>query len=204
MRRSEKIREYKRLPATAGIKVFIHPDALAFIEDESKRSPRTETGGVLTGRGSLEEGEVHITHASEPGPRAYRTRFTFERDIIFCQLYLDEVAIRTDGLIDYVGEWHKHHERVPHPSWRDIRTAAEIADNPDYHVSLCLLLIIGESNRRSSLRAFVVNAVGGVSEVQWEACNDQRCVEARELTTPPSFVVRTGSEDVMDSGGNHD
>ena len=186
MRRNEYIKVYERRPATAGIKVFIHEDALAIIEGESKKSPRTETGGVLAGRGSLEEGEIHITHASEPGPRAYRTRLNFERDTIFCQHYLDEVASRSGGLVDYVGEWHKHHERVPRPSWRDTRTAAEIAGNPDYHVSLCLLLIIGESNRRASLRAFVVNAFGGVSEVKWAACDDQACIEARELITRPA------------------
>ncbi len=188
----------------SGLKVFIHQEALAFIEGESASSPRTETGGVIAGRGSLEAGEIHVTHASEPGPRARRTRFSFERDNVFCQQYLDEIARRTGGLVDYVGEWHKHHERVPHPSWRDIRTAAEIAGNPDYHISLCLLLIIGESNRRSSLRAFVVNTVGGISEVKWAACDDQWCLEARELTSPSSFVMRTVIEDVMDSGGNHD
>lgn len=205
MRRSDKDNwAYKRPPVTAGLKVFIHQEALAFIEGESDSSPRKETGGVLAGRGAFEAGEVHITHASKPGPRARRTRFSFERDNAFCQQYLDEVARRTGGLVDYIGEWHKHHERVPHPSWRDIRTAAEIADNPDYHISLCLLLIIGESNRRSALRAFIVNAGGGMSEVKWKACDDQACIEAREMTTSSSFVVRTVAEDVIDSGGNYD
>jgi integrative and conjugative element protein (TIGR02256 family) len=201
--RSESIRGY-RLPATAGLKVFIHEDALAFIEGESASSPHTETGGVIAGRGSLEMGEIHVTHASQPGPQARRTRLFFERDNVFCQQYLDEVARLTGGSVDYVGEWHKHQERVPHPSWRDTRTAAEIADNPDYHVNLCLLLIIGESNLRSSLRAFVVDAFGGVSKVKWKACDDQACIEAREMTVPSSFIMRTGAEDLMDSGGNHD
>jgi integrative and conjugative element protein (TIGR02256 family) len=204
MRRNENTRGYKlRLP-TAALKVFIHQDALAFIEDESADSPRTETGGILAGRGSLETGEVHITHASKPGPHARRTRFSFERDNIFCQKYLDEIARRTGGLVDYVGEWHKHHEHVPYPSWRDTRTAAEIADSHDYHVSLCLLLIIGESNRRSSLRAFVVNAASEMSEVRWEGCDDQACLEARKLTNLPSFALRTEAEEMMDSGGTHD
>lgn len=189
MHRNKRIREDKEHSATAGFKVFIHRDALMFIESESESSPRTETGGVLAGRGSLEAGEVHVTHASEPGPRARRTRFFFERDNHFCQRYLDEVAACTDGLVDYVGEWHKHHEAVPHPSWRDRRTAADIAGNPDYHVSLCLLMIIGESNSRSSLRVFVVNALDMMSEVRWEFCDDRSCFEARELTNPPGFAA---------------
>jgi integrative and conjugative element protein (TIGR02256 family) len=174
-------------------KVCIHREAMAFVERESAVSPRTETGGVLAGRGSLEAGEVHITHASGPGPRARRTRYSFARDTPFCQRFLDEVAIGTGSHVDYVGEWHKHHEAVPRPSWRDVRTAAEIADNPDYHVRLCLLLIIGESNRRSALRAFVVDEFGEVAEVAWEICDDRECLEARELTSS----ARAASEDVV-------
>jgi integrative and conjugative element protein (TIGR02256 family) len=161
---------------------------MAFVERESAGSPRTETGGVLSGRGSLESGEVHVTHASGPGPRARRTRYSFARDTPFCQGFLDEVATGTGCLIDYVGEWHKHHEAVPWPSWRDVRTAAEIADNPDYHVRLCLLLIIGESNRRSALRAFVVDEFMEVTEVAWEVCDDQECLEARKLTNSAQAV----------------
>lgn len=169
-------------------KVCIHREAMAFVERESAGSPCTETGGVLAGRGSLEAGEVHITHASGPGPRARRTRYSFARDTPFCQGFLDEFAIGTGSHVDYVGEWHKHHEAVPRPSWRDVRTAAEIADNPDYHVRLCLLLIIGESNRRSALRAFVVDEFGEVAEVAWEVCDDRECLEARKLKNSAQAV----------------
>lgn len=165
-----------------GPRVCIHREVIAFIERESAASPRTETGGVLAGRGSLEAGEVHVSHVSGPGPRARRTRYSFARDTSFCQRFLDEVAIKTGGLVDYLGEWHKHHEPVPRPSWRDVQTAAEVARNPDYHVRLCLLLIIGESNRRSALRAFVVDEAGEVEEALWEICDDRECFEARELT----------------------
>jgi integrative and conjugative element protein (TIGR02256 family) len=187
------MRRFGRRPATGGPRVCIHREAIAFVERESVGSPRTETGGVLAGRGSLEAGEVHVTHASEPGPGARRMRYSFARDTLFCQRFLDEVAIQTEGLVDYVGEWHKHHEVVPRPSWRDVRTAAEIADNPDYHVRLCLLLIIGESNRRSALRAFVVDEFGEVAEVAWEVCDDRECLEARKLTNS----VRAVGEDIV-------
>lgn len=191
--RREGVRWVGRRPAAGGPGVLIHRDVLAFVERESAGSPRTETGGVLAGRGSLEGGEVHVTHASGPGPRARRTRYSFARDTPFCQRFLDDVAIRTGGSVDYVGEWHKHHEPVPRPSWRDLQTAAEVAHNPDYHVRLCLLLIIGESDRRSSLRAFIVNEAGEVEEVLWDVCDDRECFEARELTNSAGAV----GEDVV-------
>src|ERR1043165_7357184 len=103
-----------------GPRVCINREVIAFIERESAASLRTETGGVLAGRGSLEAGEGHASPASGAGPRARRTRYSFARDTPFCQRFLDEVAIQTGGLVDYLGEWHKHHEPVPRPSWRDV------------------------------------------------------------------------------------
>jgi integrative and conjugative element protein (TIGR02256 family) len=188
------MRRFGQRPMADRPRVCIHRDAVAFVERESTGSPLTETGGVLAGRGSLESGEVHVTHASGPGPRARRTRYSFARDTPFCQRFLDEVATNTEGLVDYVGEWHKHQESVPRPSWRDVRTAAEIAANPDYHVRLCLLFIIGESNRRSALRAFIVDNMGGVEEVAWELCDDRECFEARTLTHSAQSAKGAGED----------
>lgn len=200
---SRHIKENDRRLWHAGVKVFIHPKALAFIERASTDSPRTETGGILAGRGSLNEGEVHITHASGPGPRARRTRSLFARDTAYCQRYLDQVAKSSAGVVDYLGEWHKHHQLLPQPSWRDLGTAAAIARSGDYHVSLCLLLIIGASNWRSSLRAFRVNTLGRVMELGWSVCDDSPCFEVLALTDTFDGTDSV-EEPVIDLGDGYD
>lgn len=156
----------KRSPPSR-FRVVIEEAVLEFIEAESRKSPRTETGGVVAGRGSLNEGEVDLTHASGPGPKARRTRYSFVRDKEYCQAFLDRVAVESQGEVDYLGEWHKHHEVEPRPSGTDVRTAADIARSPDYHVSLCLLLIIGKTDCRESLRVFVVHPSGALVKAQW-------------------------------------
>jgi integrative and conjugative element protein (TIGR02256 family) len=148
-------------------KIAIEESVLEFLEAESLASPRTETGGVVAGRGSLDDGAVVLTHASGPGPRARRTRYSFARDKEYCQTFLDRVAVESGGEVDYLGEWHKHHEAEPRPSGQDIRTAADIAADLGYHVRLCLLLIMGASNSRSSLRVFVVYPNGMVLKAGW-------------------------------------
>jgi integrative and conjugative element protein (TIGR02256 family) len=150
---------------------MICSSVLDFIEKESARALRTETGGVLAGRGDVMLG-AYVTNASKPGPRARRTMYSFARDIQYCQKFLDEMAIKSQGQIDYLGEWHKHHEESPMPSWKDITTSTNIAMSSDYHVDRCLLLIIGNSNHRASLRAFVVDRAGGVAEIPWDVCTD--------------------------------
>lgn len=155
-----------RLPPS-GFKIAIQESVLEFLEAESLASPRMETGGVLAGRGSLAEGEIVITHASGPGPSAKRTPCSFARDKEYCQSFLDRLAVESRGEVDYLGEWHKHHETEPRPSGQDITTAADIAADPGYHVSLCLLLIMGASNRRGSIRVFVVYPNRMVLKAGW-------------------------------------
>lgn len=160
----------KRRQHNSDYRLLIDSSVLDFIEAEASKATRTETGGVLAGRGRLLTDEVHISQASKSGPRARRTMYSFARDTIFCQQFLDRVAIESEGQIDYLGEWHKHHEAEPRPSWKDIKTAKDIALNPDYHVELCLMLIIGRSNHRSSLRAFVVYPSGAAEKIGWDVC----------------------------------
>ena len=160
----------KRCQPKTKCRLMIHSSVLEFIEQESAKAHRTETGGVLAGCGDLRTAEVHVTHASKPGPKAHRTMFSFSRDTNYCQRFLDKLAVDSGGEIDYLGEWHKHHEDVPKPSGRDITTSSEIALNPDYHVRLCLLFIVGRSNERNSLRAFVVDSAGVTTRIEWEVC----------------------------------
>jgi integrative and conjugative element protein (TIGR02256 family) len=151
-------------------RLLIHRSVLEFIETESAIAVRTETGGVLAGFGDLTAGEVHVTHASRPGPRARKTMFSFARDTEYCQEFLDSVARQSGGAIDYLGEWHKHHEHAPRPSGQDVTTSEKIALSSNYHVSECLLLIVGQSNSRSSLRAFFVDSSGASMRTNWELC----------------------------------
>jgi integrative and conjugative element protein (TIGR02256 family) len=148
--------------------LLIDSDVLEFIEKEAAKAVRTETGGILAGTGSLRNLDAKVGRASGPGPTARRTLFFFARDTNYCQALLNRWAAHSGGEVDYLGEWHKHHEIVPRPSRRDIITCSEIAADANYHVDRCLLLIIGKSNDRTSLRAFIVYDTGKVAEMRWE------------------------------------
>lgn len=149
----------------------IHARVLEFLERESSAFPNDETGGVIAGEGNISNGPALITAASGPGPQAKRSRFSFQRDTEYCQQLLNAWAVDSMGGTDYLGEWHKHHESNPTPSSTDILTCRRIAIDPNYHVEECLLLIIGQSNTRDSLRAFVVPQSGKVDQVEWRISN---------------------------------
>lgn len=160
----------KKHPRESSCRLLIHRSVLEFLEAEAAKATRTETGGVLAGTGDLATGTVHVTHASQPGPRARKSMFSFARDTPYCQAFLNRLARESCGDVDYLGEWHKHHERIPRPSQRDILTSTEIALSQDYHVSVCLLIIVGESNGPDSLRCFIVDGTGPSVKANWSVC----------------------------------
>jgi integrative and conjugative element protein (TIGR02256 family) len=159
----------------------IHSRVLEFLENESSAFPNDETGGVIAGEGNISIGPALITIASGPGPKANQSRFSFQRDTEYCQKLLNAWAVDSMGVTDYLGEWHKHHESNPTLSSTDILTCRRIAVDPNYHVKECLLLIIGRSNRRDSLRAFVVPRSGKVHQIEWRVANEEVQVDCFEI-----------------------
>jgi integrative and conjugative element protein (TIGR02256 family) len=136
-----------------------------------------ETGGVLAGFVDSVLNAVVITAASGPGPKAIHGRYNFNRDAEFCQRFLNRQARLTSGVIDFVGEWHKHPETDPHPSPQDIDTYRKLAANKDANVPMPVLLIIGTypqlrraRDAYARLNAFVFSRKGFVDrDVRWLA-----------------------------------
>ena len=148
-------------------KIFIQEDVLFFIEKESRCSIYTETGGIIGGFGSFEDNNIIITKASDCGPNSKKKYNFFSRDTKYCQQIVDQWASKSSGEIDYLGEWHKHLESNPKPSSLDISTLTRIALSKNYHVLNPILVIIGNSNSRESLKTFVFNSHGSYINVEW-------------------------------------
>jgi len=126
-------------------RVHVLASAVRTIAEESESKPGSETGGVLVGFFDSGLGAIVVTAASGPGPLAHHGPSTFNRDRAYCQAFLDTHAAATRGLVDFVGEWHKHPEPNPWPSPVDVKTYTRLAIDPQCHVSLPLVLIVGVS-----------------------------------------------------------
>lgn len=99
-----------------------------------------ETGGILVG--SSLGNFIVITKASPPGPKAKHTARTFRRDTAFAQRWLDREYERTDGAVDYLGEWHVHSALDAPPSLVDRASLWKIALSFRYRTRRPLLLIV--------------------------------------------------------------
>lgn len=113
------------------VTVNIPQELLNFMQRLIKENPRIETGGVLAG--CLEDnGNVIITHASEPGPKAIKLATKFEKDVAFCQDFLDKLYLESNKKMVYVGEWHSHPSESNQPSGTDIKSLSAISHQKEY------------------------------------------------------------------------
>jgi integrative and conjugative element protein (TIGR02256 family) len=113
------------------INVSISEDVIRFMQRLIKENSKIETGGVMAGRID-ENGNIIVTHASEPGSKAVRSATKFEKDVEYCQLFLDNLYIQSNQKTVYVGEWHSHPSECNRPSGTDIKSLSEIAIQREY------------------------------------------------------------------------
>jgi len=124
-------------------RVYILNSATRARAVETELKPGLETGGVLVGFVDSNLRAAVVVAASGPGPQAHHGSTTFNRDRAFCQAFLDHYAAATGGVIDFVGEWHKHRELNPRPSYVDVNTYRQLAADPACHRELPVVLITG-------------------------------------------------------------
>lgn len=128
--------------------VTITKDSIKTMQDLISADPTIETGGVLAGR-VTRNGDVVVTHASGPGPNAKRTRSKFEKDVEFCQHFLDEAYEASGQGVVYVGEWHSHPSSDNRPSGTDLKSLSEIAIARNYITARPIMLIFTSSGHPS-------------------------------------------------------
>jgi integrative and conjugative element protein (TIGR02256 family) len=130
------------------INAEIPNSVLLFMQDLVKQNPTIETGGVLAGYVD-ENGNVIITHASGPGPKASQSGVRFEKDIEYCQEFLNKLFVQSARKIVYVGEWHSHPSKNNNPSGLDIKSFSEIAVEKGYLTDEPVMIILSSAGKPS-------------------------------------------------------
>ena len=108
----------------------INADILERMKVETRKDPSIETGGILLGE--IRNGTLQINFASGPGPKAKQTHSIFEKDIEYCQQYINEKYQQHGTQAAYIGEWHYHPSTDNSPSGTDLNSLTEIANHQGY------------------------------------------------------------------------
>ena len=132
--------------------IYVTTAALERIEFEVQRAKGIETGGILIGV-FLKSGDVLVTHATSPGPKAIKRTNLFQKDISYTTQVFNVLSLKYS--VDYLGEWHKHPNTYIDYSFMDKKSMVEITEA---NSRPCYFAIVGNSfslaTCQSSLRMF--------------------------------------------------
>lgn len=118
--------------------VHFSGDALQSITREIQAGgDELETGGILLGHNR--GGDVLVTVAGGPGPKAVRRPGYFLRDRDHAQQLAD--AAWVNDASQWIGDWHTHPHGPSHPSSLDLRSVAQILSDPELGFSTFLTVI---------------------------------------------------------------
>ena len=118
-----------------------------------------EAGGILLGRIKYDYSKYELIDISEPCNRDKRSRFSFIRNKNKAQKIINKAFKDSDGVVQYMGEWHTHPEVHPTPSSVDIKliTDCTVQENIPNIIFLIIVgyegnLYVGCSQEGSKLR----------------------------------------------------
>lgn len=106
-----------------------------------------ESGGQLFA--SFDEGKVIIVEATGPKRQDMRGRFSFWPHRPSEQKEISQ-RYREAGL-HFVGDWHTHPERIPHPSNGDVNSVARMFSASNHDIFGILLVVVGTENLPNGL-----------------------------------------------------
>ena len=109
-----------------------------------------ETGGVLVGSFDLDRRIVYIVDTIPSPPDSEEWPTLYIRGCRGLKAKIDEVADRTDGMLEYIGEWHSHPRGCPtSPSTDDLQVFAWLTELMNVEGLPALMVIVGDQGNSS-------------------------------------------------------
>lgn len=109
-----------------------------------------ETGGVLLGSFDLERNIVYIVDTVPSPPDSKEWPTLYIRGCNGLRKRVEEISQATNGMVDYVGEWHSHPScALTVPSSDDLQVFAWLTERMGRSGLPALMMIIGDSGRSS-------------------------------------------------------
>lgn len=118
------------------MKVWVSVHVIQLAREYARQLSPLENGGNLLGWRSGED--RIIIDLRGPGPRALHGRHCFVPDHVWQVKEIHRAFERSDGDLDYLGDWHSHPEGVAEMSDLDSATLFRIAGRVDEPLMLIL------------------------------------------------------------------
>jgi len=125
--------------------LLIHEEVLiTFYNQRQTKFSFFESGGILLGR--VFEDYIFIDKATIPGEGDKRGPLFFHRSKARAQLITNRAFLRSKGKQIYIGEWHTHREKEPHPSFIDKFEIRRAFHKSKLNLNFLILIIVGNDD----------------------------------------------------------
>ena len=128
------------------LKITIKPEVLSDLKRYYYSNTKYETGGILLGKFNRNNRIIEIVEAYELKTNFF-SRILYQRNTRKAQKIINKRWFETDGVINYVGEWHTHPCMQVSPSDTDIHSLKEITAKVKDSLPGTLLIIVGKDEK---------------------------------------------------------
>lgn len=128
------------------LKIIVNDKILDDIRKYYYLNTNYETGGILLGKFNKENRVVEITEVHELKTNFF-SRILYKRSGRKAQKIINRRWYETNGVINYIGEWHTHPNMQAVPSSTDISSLKEITEKVKGVLPGTILIIAGKENQ---------------------------------------------------------
>ena len=104
---------------------------------------RNESGGIILGSQSETGLDFVVKDMTLPSPTDDFGPYHYMRDKEAANKLIAKAWKESDGIINYLGEWHTHNESLPHPSYVDKDLMRQVAKNGSCLFDRAFMIILG-------------------------------------------------------------
>lgn len=138
------------------VEVYIDLSIIEKMEKSLKECIFYETGGILWGKFNNDYSKAYITELYEIENTLSQKKLKYIRNVENAQNIINKRWKDSNGIINYIGEWHTHPNISPEPSNIDIDTMNQLYGKVKNQIPIIFLMIIGINNQ---LR---ITSIGGI------------------------------------------
>ncbi|AUT32464.1 TPA: peptidase [Acinetobacter nosocomialis] len=116
---------------------------------------KAEACGIIIGE--IRSKSLRVIDISSPADDDERTIYSFHRKSTKHQSYLNKVHEISNGILQYIGEWHTHPEPQPRPSNCDYQGWSQLISNGKFNELPKLLWIAGNKSYKEDWFSLLLN-----------------------------------------------
>ena len=128
------------------LRLEISESVLNIFSANQQKTNSKEKGGILLGKRELATNTYVITEISLPSKKDSAGYSFFVRDKKAAQKVINNRWTESDGIINYLGEWHTHCCEYPIPSLTDRLLIEQIKEDKVGVLGCFFMIIVGQKN----------------------------------------------------------